>query len=264
MQHDQIIFFDVETTGLNRTADRVVQIAWMLTDRRGNISSKQNFVVKPEGYTIPPQASAIHGIDTLSAMRFGKSAFEVLSNFAADARKATIVVGHNVAFDLGIAGADIRRHGIDLSFNDKIQICTMRSSTGWCRIPKTNGVPGYKFPRLEELHHRLFGHDFEHAHDAMADVEATMRCFYELIRLDVIHLPKSVATNENVPNHAPSDQAKTSATAGRERVTKNVSGIWLTRKVRTTCVNCKTKFEVTLNYGEHQIACPECYRINRA
>ncbi|WP_230281387.1 3'-5' exonuclease [Croceicoccus sp. Ery15] len=264
MQPEQIIFFDVETTGLSRTTDRVVQIAWVLTDRRGNISSKQNLVVKPEGYTIPAQASAIHGIDTQSALRFGKSAFEVLSSFAADAKKADIVVGHNVAFDLGIAGADLRRHAIDLSFNDKVQICTMRSSTGWCRIPKTNGLPGYKFPRLEELHYRLFGHDFEHAHDAMADVLATMRCFYELIRLEVIQLPKPVVTNENVSNHAPNNQAQASAGAGRKRASQNVSGFALTRHVRAACAHCSTIIDVTLNHGETQIACPACHRINRA
>lgn len=264
MKPDQIIFFDVETTGLSRTTDRVVQIAWALTDRRGNISSKQNLVVKPEGYTIPAQASAIHGIDTQSAMRFGKSAFEVLSSFAADAKKADIVVGHNVAFDLGIASADLRRHAIDLSFNDKVQICTMRSSTGWCRIPKTNGVPGYKFPRLEELHYRLFGHDFENAHDAMADVEATMRCFHELIRLGVIHLPERTAPTKHISSKSPSNHMPHVADKRNRTGSQSPSKIALTRRVQTTCFYCETLIEVTLNHGEVMVACPTCYRMNLA
>jgi hypothetical protein len=39
---------------------------------------------------------------------------------------------------------------------------------------------------LAELHTKLFGEAAEVAHDAMADVETTLRCFFELKRLDVI------------------------------------------------------------------------------
>ena len=44
----------------------------------------------------------------------------------------------------------------------------------------------YKWPNLSELHIKLFGNSFDEAHNAAADVEATTRCFLELIRLSVI------------------------------------------------------------------------------
>ena len=66
---------------------------------------------------------------------------------------------------------------------DKTRICTMQSSTDYCALP---GKFGYKWPKLQELHQRLFGNRFEEAHDAAADISATYRCFCRLRDLDII------------------------------------------------------------------------------
>jgi DNA polymerase III epsilon subunit-like protein len=47
---------------------------------------------------------------------------------------------------------------------------------------------GGKYPKLKELHQFLFGEDFSNAHDAMADIEATKRCFLKLYQEDKIYL----------------------------------------------------------------------------
>ena len=62
----------------------------------------------------------------------------------------------------------------------------MEISTNFCAIPSTNGYGGYKWPKLSELHMKLFGTQFEDSHNAMADVEATAKCFWEMKRLQVI------------------------------------------------------------------------------
>ncbi|MBR3480843.1 MAG: hypothetical protein IKH32_09190 [Prevotella sp.] len=62
-------------------------------------------------------------------------------------------------------------------------ICTMQSSTDFCRI---RGYYGYKFPKLQELYWKLFGEDFDDAHNAMSDIEATERCFWELKKSGII------------------------------------------------------------------------------
>ena len=59
----------------------------------------------------------------------------------------------------------------------KPKICTMKCSTDFCKLP---GKKGFKSPRLSELHQVLFGTGFDNAHNAMADVEATARCFWKL------------------------------------------------------------------------------------
>ena len=68
-------------------------------------------------------------------------------------------------------------------FFNKSKLCTMKSSTGYCKIP---GNYGYKWPKLSELHLKLFGEDFEEAHDASADINATEKCFWEMRKIGLI------------------------------------------------------------------------------
>ncbi len=102
---------------------------------------------------------------------------------------ARVVVAHNLYFDLGILQHDYDNVGLDFPFNGKINVCTMKLSTTWCRLPKLNGATGFKYPTLGELHYRLFGKAFDGAHDALADAKACMRCFYALSEKEVISLP---------------------------------------------------------------------------
>ena len=101
----------------------------------------------------------------------------------ADFDQATFIVGHNIDFDKKILGAElIRLHRPDV-MNSKRTYCTMQAGTDFCRIP---GKYGYKWPKLQELYIKLFGHDFDGAHNAMSDIEATQECFWELRRRSLI------------------------------------------------------------------------------
>ena len=51
------------------------------------------------------------------------------------------------------------------------QVCTMKGATEFCSIPSPRGWN--KFPKLNELHSKLFGEEFDNAHNAFADIEAT-------------------------------------------------------------------------------------------
>lgn len=59
----------------------------------------------------------------------------------------------------------------------------MKSTTDYCAI---EGYYGYKWPKLSELHIKLFGYDFEEAHNAAADIDATAKCFWELRKRKLI------------------------------------------------------------------------------
>ena len=87
------------------------------------------------------------------------------------------MVGHNVPFDLNVVGAELLRQGWINTLVTRRSICTMREGTEYCRIP---GKYGYKWPTLTELHLKLFGREFESAHDAMSDTLAGMKCYFEL------------------------------------------------------------------------------------
>jgi DNA polymerase-3 subunit alpha/DNA polymerase-3 subunit epsilon len=183
------LFLDTETTGVRRYRDRVVQLAWALVDDNETVLSEECFVVRPDGFSIPPEAASIHGITTFLAREQGRPLREVLSKFSAAAESADIAVAHNLDFDFGILQHDFDVAGMEYPCNGLIKVCTMKLSAEWCRLPKLNGRPGFKWPKLEELHYRLFGRSFNNAHNALSDVRACRECYFELVRLGVISPP---------------------------------------------------------------------------
>lgn len=60
----------------------------------------------------------------------------------------------------------------------------MKATVSYCKIPNKYG--GYKWPKLQELHEKLFGYEFDDAHDALADIEATFKCYWKLRKLGLI------------------------------------------------------------------------------
>lgn len=187
------LFFDTETTGLPRSWKapvtdihnwpRLVQLAYLYYDKNGNKISGSDFIIKPEGFTIPKDASRIHGISTERALAEGQALLNVLQDFQALISQAEVLVAHNISFDEKIVGAEFLRAGMKNSIPSKNKICTMQSTTSFCAI---NGPYGYKWPKLSELHYKLFKSNFEEAHNAAADINATAKCFWELKRIGKI------------------------------------------------------------------------------
>ncbi|MEN8121004.1 MAG: 3'-5' exonuclease [Bacteroidota bacterium] len=187
------LLFDTETTGLPKNYKapvtdtdnwpRLVQIAWLTFDNDGNKIDNKDYIIKPLGFTIPNEASKLHGITTERAMEEGEDLDKVLSIFAEAIAKTDYLVAHNISFDEKIVGAEFVRKNFKTKWFSKKQICTMQASTNYCELP---GKYGYKWPNLMELHKKLFGHGFEEAHNAAADISATGKCFWELKELGVI------------------------------------------------------------------------------
>jgi len=187
------LIFDTETTGLPKKWNapisdtdnwpRCVQIAWQLHDELGNLIEHQDYLIKPDEFDIPYDAEQIHGISTQLATNKGIPLNEVLQLFNEALAKAKFVVGQNIKFDLNIMGCEFIRQGIQTPLLDLKVLDTCTESTAHlCMLPGGRGGR-YKLPTLTELHAYLFKEPFADAHNATADVEATTRCFLELIRL---------------------------------------------------------------------------------
>ncbi len=186
------LIFDTETTGLPRsftapitdTANwpRVVQIAWQLHDEMGNLVDQRDFLIRPDGFNIPYDAEKIHGISTDLASLYGDSLSDVLTIFQTELAKARFVVGQNLNFDLNVLGCEFVRLGLDspLTKYPVLDTCTEKTAE-LCKL--SGGRFGkFKLPTLTELNSFLFQTPFNEAHNATADVEATTRCFFELVR----------------------------------------------------------------------------------
>ncbi|MCX8490159.1 MAG: DNA polymerase III subunit alpha, partial [Cyclobacteriaceae bacterium] len=190
------LIFDTETTGLPRNKNapladfenwpRLVQLAWQLHDGKGKLLSQQNFIIKPEGFDIPFKAEQIHGISTSRAIEEGYDLKSVLTHFSSDVEKTEILVGHNIEFDISIIGAELLRSLLSTErFLSLQKVDTGLSSIEFCQL--TGGVGGkLKMPRLSELYEKLFGENFQDAHDAAYDVDATAKAFFGLLERNVL------------------------------------------------------------------------------
>lgn len=198
-------FFDTETTGKPRNYKgamsdvdnwpRVIQLAWLLTDADGNHLNQKEYLIKPDGWVIPVEPFWIeHNFNTEQNEAAGIPLPDVLAEFTADLERSEYLIAHNMEFDKNVLGAEMIRYQVKAKKLAKI--CTMNSAINFCKIP----FPGqrewygkvtknYKWPKLDELHVKLFGHSMEGGHQAGEDVTALKKCFFELVRLGVISLP---------------------------------------------------------------------------
>ncbi|MDB9779919.1 DNA polymerase III subunit alpha [Flavobacteriaceae bacterium] len=202
------IIFDTETTGLPKRWNapltdsenwpRCIQIAWQVHADSGELLSHEDYLIQPDGFTVPYDAEQIHGISTALAEQQGRPLDEVLTLFSTALEQAEYVGGHNVTFDLNIMGAEFLRLGDHNPLEDAQVIDTCTEETAQlCQLPGGRGGK-FKLPTLTELYIHLFGAGFGEAHNATADVEATTRCFLELLRKGQLHPPVLEGKSEQI------------------------------------------------------------------
>lgn len=178
-----ILFFDTETTGLvnmkkppeDPSQPRMVQLAAVLADEDGRVYRAIGAIIRPDGWEIPEQASNVHGITTEIANKFGDGVRGLLGWYLISIEQADLVVAHNADFDMHIIKGELHRE--DLHMEEKPIYDTMKKSTDMVKLP---GKYGYKWPKLMELYRFLFDAEFDGAHDALEDVRATARCYFEM------------------------------------------------------------------------------------
>lgn len=221
------IIFDTETTGLPKRWDapisdldnwpRCVQIAWQVHDEVGKLIEHKDFLIQPDGFNIPYDSEKIHGISTELAEQEGVAIGEVLQAFNEALSKAKFVVGQNLAFDLNIMGSEFLRYDVASPLSDMPVLDTCTETTA--ELLKLPGGRGgrYKLPTLTELHQYLFGVPFAEAHNATADVEATARCFFELVRTGVFQ-PEELQVDTGFFIHFKEENPVTFPTAGLRHV----------------------------------------------
>ena len=189
------LIFDTETTGLPKdwkkpytdtdNWPRAIQIAWQLHDEMGELVEAKDYIIQPIGFDIPYDAERIHGISTEYAMHDGVTLERAMAEFQEALAKSKFIVGQNVGFDKNIVGCEFHRLGLGNEWQNLpvLDTCTEVTAT-MCKLPGGRGGR-FKLPTLSELHTELFNEPFAEAHNATADVEATTRCFFELVRREV-------------------------------------------------------------------------------
>lgn len=203
------LIFDTETNGKAKdfkapASDvnnwpRITQMGWQLINiHTGDVIKEHQSMILPNGWTIPtveeltekgekdPHFFERNNMSTQRCLDEGNPIEQELSKFidVINDPETVVIVAHNMAFDLNVVSCEMIR--IRMSADRIVKrICTMQASTAFCRLPPFR-FGKWKWPTLQELHNKLFGCDFEGAHDALDDVKATAKCLVELVKQNVI------------------------------------------------------------------------------
>lgn len=194
------LFFDTETSGFmskKTTFDDPSQ-AWCVQVGAilGNATEtfrEMNVLIQANGREMNYHAQKIHGITTERADVDGVLESSACEEFAEMLMQTPTIVCHNFDFDWPFVYQMMQRNLDDLTDEHRSRFyieydsfCTMKDPKVKTFVDARNVKGHKKWPKLSELYVKLFGKDFEGAHDAMADIQATRRCYYELIAQGVI------------------------------------------------------------------------------
>ena len=166
------ITFDTETTGLPRSRlnpevnwvdwCRLVSIAWHVWDDDGACIKSSYRIVRPVGFRIPGQATAIHNITHVHAELVGDIVKYVLDAFLEDVGKKCTLVAHNYEFDQGVIISELARA------NRVDDIVTMKAAPMFCTM-MANANANAKYPKLSELYEAVTGTPLKGNHQAETD-----------------------------------------------------------------------------------------------
>ena len=152
-----------------------------------------NSIIQANGRSINYHAEQIHGISAAKSDEEGLPELEVAERFGLLLKQADLVVCHNFDFDWKFVYQMMERNLDNLSdearsafYLDLPSFCTMKDKkiVNFCNLKNKAGKP--KWPKLIELQEILFEEGFDGAHDAFADISATVKCFFEMVNREIV------------------------------------------------------------------------------
>ena len=165
-----IIFFDLETTGLDVSTDRIVELCYIKVEPNGN-EETCSMRINPERH-IPEESSNIHGItdeDVKDCPTFKQVAAKLWHTF-----EGCDLAGFNSnKFDIPMIVEEFMRAGIDIDLSKRKFIDVQNI---YHKMERRNLVAAYKF---------YCGKDLTDAHSAIADTKAT----YEVLQAQLDKYP---------------------------------------------------------------------------
>ncbi len=158
-----IVFFDLETTGINIAKDRIVEISILKIFPNGNKESK-TWLVNPE-IEIPKEASDIHGITNEQVVT--EPTFKELATKVSEMIEGCDLAGFNSnRFDIPLLAEEMLRAGVDFDMNNRVAVDVQ---VIFHKKEERTLSAAYKF---------YCGKSLENAHSAEADTNAT----YEILK----------------------------------------------------------------------------------
>lgn len=182
------LFIDTETTGLPKkwgvpitdfdNWPRIVELMWIVYDEFGNKMNCGDYLIKPEGFTIPKSATKIHGITNKDTKEKGVNLSKALNEILLQIKKTKFVVGHHIDFTIDLLASELLRNNFENILVEKKTVCTDEEySKHFSKLTKS------KFLTIGDLNFELFQKKLDQELSGFELLLATANCFFEMKRL---------------------------------------------------------------------------------
>ncbi len=198
----KIFVFDTETTWFINKKEKnldlqpkIIQFAWILWDLSDDwvfTEEKQVDILINPGVPIPYASSQVHHIYDID-IKNAPSIEEVMNDIMKNINAPDIIIWHNIEYDEDMVKLELKRLEREYEYKPKQVVCTMKTTVDFCSLQ--GKWERFKYPKLWELHKKLFWEYFLGAHDALTDVKATLRCYLELVNKWI--LKAKIENNDN-------------------------------------------------------------------
>ena len=224
----KIAVFDTETTGLPKSKiinelslslwPHIVQFSYIIydTELKKIIKTVDLIIRIPENINISDEVSNIHGITNFISQTSQYKIEDALIHFSRDYLNYNIdlIVGHNLSFDINMLKVELMReinnqnnlsdkrvfsqlleNLNDMKPDSSELYCTMQKTIELCNLKAKSkyGKEYVKFPKLNELHMKLFNSQPRNLHNSLNDVLICLRCYYMLeYKIDIIELDSEI------------------------------------------------------------------------
>ena len=178
-----IVCIDTETTGLSKSTDRVIQLSMQKFDAEtGETIMEKDWYIKPTGnWKMEPTAQAVHGISKEFIEENGVSLKSIFDEIMEMIDECPILTYNGTSFDIAFLQREFEREGLEAHLD------THKYIDAFDIEKRMNSH------KLADVYRRLFGEDFEDAHNSMADVRATTRVYLEQVkRYDEVVIKESI------------------------------------------------------------------------
>lgn len=173
LNNDEVIVFDVESTGVDTTSDEIIQMAAIRIDSRGNVVEKFERFIKPNKSV--GDSEKVHHFNDEFLQENGEDAKVVFNDFLEFA-KNKVIVGHNVNYDISILDSELMRKGLNQAefkgVYDTLDI--------YRRFH-----PNEKNHKLENLAN-VYDTKHKPSHNAMDDILATAELLVKAMENDIL------------------------------------------------------------------------------
>lgn len=211
----RILVFDTETSGLPKAKlisehtlnlwPHILQFSYIIYDTELNdiIEINDNIVKVSKDVFIPEDSIKVHGITNEYSNENGIPLDDIFDFFFYHLLNIDLLVGHNISFDINMVRAelcrmiyqnmskkdiksgsklDLCKYNLNLLINYKNICCTLQDSIELCKIEAIDkyGTPYFKYPKLAELHQKLFETVPNNLHNSLNDILITLRCYMKM------------------------------------------------------------------------------------